>query len=74
MSKCPVCGGEGIPLFYGMPAGPPDEILQTAGDPLWVYGKGRKRRASAGCVMGPSDRACTSCGRHWASRSGGLGL
>jgi hypothetical protein len=66
---CPSCGGEGIPIFYGMPAGPPDEIVSTnTGQDVYVYGKGRKRRASAGCVVGSDDRVCLSCGRHWDSR------
>ena len=67
MSECPFCGGEGIPLFYGMPAGPPDEVLSTTGGDVWVYGKGRRRRANAGCVVGAADRACTACGRRWAA-------
>ena len=56
-------------MFYGMPAGPPAEIVSTTtGKDVWVYGKGRKRTANAGCVVGSEDRACLSCGRHWDPR------
>lgn len=44
MKRCPFCSGEGIPIFYCMPAGPPDEVVSTTtGQDVWVYGKGKKR-------------------------------
>jgi hypothetical protein len=76
---CPRCGeAAGIPIFYGMPAGPPDELIFVAEDvrsrfhlaPMFegnihVYRTEQGESASGGCVPSAERWRCKHCGHAW---------
>ena len=53
--KCPVCGGEALPLEYGLMR---ESFFE---DSLAFDLSGRRRVIAAGCCVGDADWECTEC-------------
>lgn len=80
-AECPGCGDRaGIPIFYGMPSGPPDYVIEVEDDGsrpersalarmferhIHVYCTERGESASGGCVPSPERWRCKHCGHAW---------
>jgi hypothetical protein len=77
---CPRCGEEaGIPIFYGMPSRPPDnvEVGDDGSQPerpllarmferrVSVYRTEEGEQASGGCVLAAQRWVCKECGNAW---------
>ena len=53
--RCPVCGGEALPLEYGLLR---ESFFE---DSLAFDLSGRRRVIAAGCCVGDADWGCTEC-------------
>ena len=53
--RCPVCGGEALPLEYGLLR---ESFFE---DSLAFDLSGRRRVIAAGCCIGDADWGCTEC-------------
>jgi hypothetical protein len=65
---CPNCAGVGNPIFWGMPAGDPNQLTDGDGNLRpWPAGS----YDVAGCSVGGADPAyaCPRCGRRWGGRA-----
>jgi predicted RNA-binding Zn-ribbon protein involved in translation (DUF1610 family) len=81
LRTCPRCGDQaGIPIFYGMPARPPDYVIdvdddhgEPTGDIGYLFGNRqinvycteRGEAASGGCVVQSERWRCKQCGFAW---------